>query len=117
MESLWARGHGTASALQADLRSTQGWAYSTVKTMLDRLVEKGYVKARRVGNVYEYSSRVRRGAVVARTIDDLAERVLAGSISPLLLRLVETRKLNAEEVRELRQMLDGYEPAGQETAT
>src|SRR5262249_56784966 len=98
MEALWTRGQATASALQADLRTTQGWAYSTVKTMLDRLVEKGYVKARRVGNVYEYSSRVRRGAVVARTIDDLAERVLSGSISPLLLRLVETRKLNADEV-------------------
>jgi len=117
MEALWVRGQGTASALQGDLRSTQGWAYSTVKTMLDRLVEKGYVKSRRVGNVYEYSSRVKRGAVVARTIDDLAERVLAGSISPLLLRLVETRKLNADQVRELRRMLDGYEPEGKETAS
>lgn len=117
MEALWTRGQGTASALQADLRSTQGWAYSTVKTMLDRLVEKGYVKSRRVGNVYEYSSRVKRGAVVARTIDDLAERVLAGSISPLLLRLVETRKLNSDQVRELRRMLDGYEPESKETAS
>lgn len=108
MEALWTRGQATASALQADLRATQGWAYSTVKTMLDRLVEKGYVKARRVGNVYEYSPRIRRGAAVARTIDDLADRVLAGSISPLIHRLVESRRLNDDEVRELRRMLDKY---------
>ncbi len=108
MEALWARGQATASALQADLRSSQGWAYSTVKTMLDRLVEKGYVKSRRVGNVYEYSPKVRRGAVVARTIDDLADRVLAGSVSPLIHRLVESHRLNDVEIRELRRMLEAY---------
>ena len=111
MEALWKRGQATAIALQADLRASQGWAYSTVKTMLDRLVEKGYVKSRRVGNVYEYSSKVRRGAVVARTIDDLADRVLAGSVSPFIHRLVESRRLNDDEVRELRKMLDEYPAA------
>ena len=108
MEALWKRGQATASALTADLRSTQEWAYSTVKTMLDRLVEKGYVKSRRVGNVYEYSPKIRRGQVVARTIDDLADRVLSGSVSPLIHRLVETHRLNADEVRELRRILDAY---------
>ena len=114
MEALWQRGQATASALQADLRSSQGWAYSTVKTMLDRLVEKGYVKSRRVGNVYEYSPKIRRGAVVARTIDDLADRVLAGSVSPLIHRLVESRRLNDEEIRELRRMLDSYPPSSRQ---
>ncbi len=108
MEALWAREQATASALQADLRDTQAWAYSTVKTMLDRLVEKGYVKSRRIGNVYEYSPKVRRGAVVARTIDDLADRVFAGSLSPLIHRLVESRRLKDDEIRELRKMLDDY---------
>jgi len=108
MEALWKRGQATASALTADVRSTQGWAYSTVKTMLERLVDKGYVKSRRVGNVYEYSPRLRRGAVVARTIDDLADRVLAGSVSPLIHRLVESRRLKDDEIRELRRMLDDY---------
>ena len=108
MEALWTRGQATASALQADLRSSQGWAYSTVKTMLDRLVEKGYVKSRRVGNVYEYSARIRRGAAVARTIDDLADRLLAGSVTPLIHRLVERRRLNDQEIRELRRMLEEY---------
>jgi predicted transcriptional regulator len=45
---------------------------------------------------------------VARTIDDLADRVLAGSVSPLIHRLVESRRLNDEEIHELRQMLEAY---------
>lgn len=115
MEALWTRGRGTAGALQADLQSTQAWAYSTVKTMLDRLVEKGYVKSRRVGNVYEYAPRVRRGAVVSRTIDDLADRVMAGSVTPLIHRLVERHPLSPDEIQELREMLDRYSPPEEES--
>lgn len=111
MESLWLRGQATAGDLQTDLQETQAWAYSTVKTMLDRLVEKGYIRSRRVGNVYEYSPRVRRGAAVTRVIDDLSERLLAGSITPLIHRLVERRRLTTDEAIELRTMLDNYTDA------
>src|SRR5262245_24231791 len=113
MEALWNRTRATAGALQADLQGTQGWAYSTVKTMLDRLVEKGYVKSRRVGNVYEYTPKVRRGAAVARTLDDLTERVFTGSVTPLIHGLVERRKLSPDEIRELRDMLDNYSESGE----
>jgi predicted transcriptional regulator len=108
MEALWARGHATATDLQKDLESQQGWAYSTVKTMLDRLVEKGYVKWRRQGNVYEYSPRVRRKTAVARVVDDVVDRVLEGAAAPFIQRLVERRGLSRNEAEELRQMLDSY---------
>ena len=99
---------GTATDLQRDLEDAHGWAYSTVKTMLDRLVTKGFVKARRVGNVYEYTAKVKRKSVVARAVDDLYDRVLEGSLAPLIDRLVESRRLTPEEIGELREMLDRY---------
>jgi BlaI family transcriptional regulator, penicillinase repressor len=108
MEALWARGHATATELQKDLESQQAWAYSTVKTMLDRLVEKGYVKWRRQGNVYEYSPRVRRKTAVARVVDDMVDRVLEGTAAPFIQRLVQRRGLSHDEANELRQMLDAY---------
>jgi BlaI family transcriptional regulator, penicillinase repressor len=108
MEALWERGRATATDLQGALQESQGWAYSTVKTMLDRLVEKGYVKFRRVGNVYEYSPKVKRPAAVERVLDDMADRVLSGSVTPFIHRLVERRRLTKEEVDELRDMLDQY---------
>jgi predicted transcriptional regulator len=108
MEALWARGHATATELQKDLESQQGWAYSTVKTMLDRLVEKGYVKWQRRGNVYEYSPRVRRKTAVARVVDDVVDRVLEGTAAPFIQRLVERQALSRNEAQELRQMLDAY---------
>jgi BlaI family penicillinase repressor len=108
MEALWKRQRGTATELQRDLEETHHWAYSTVKTMLDRLVAKGFVKARRVSNIYEYSPKVHRRSVVARAVDDLFDRVLAGSLAPMLDRLIESRRLSATEIDELREMLDHY---------
>lgn len=108
MEALWARGQATATELQRDLESQQGWAYSTVKTMLDRLTEKGYVTWRRRGNIYEYSPRVRRKTVVQRVLDDVVDRVLEGAAAPFIQRLVERRRLTRDEAQELRKILDAY---------
>jgi BlaI family penicillinase repressor len=109
MQALWNRGCGTATELQQDLAEEYGWAYSTVKTMLDRLVEKGYAKTRRIGNVYEYSPKVARQSAVSRVVDDVVERVLEGSWAPFLSRLIAQRKLSPQEIAELRAMLDQYQ--------
>ncbi|MCC6510368.1 MAG: BlaI/MecI/CopY family transcriptional regulator, partial [Pirellulaceae bacterium] len=74
-----------------------------------RMVEKGLVSAHRVGNVYEYTPKLRRQSAVGRVVDDLFDRVLEGSLSPLVSRLIESRTLNAKDVAELRAMLDRYD--------
>lgn len=115
MEALWDRSRATATDIQKLVIDSQGWAYSTVKTMLDRMVEKGVVSARRVGNVYEYSPKLRRKSAVGRVVDDVFDRVLAGSVSPFISRLIENRKLRPEEVAELREMLDRYDEESDES--
>lgn len=67
LKALWALGPTTARQVAEHLGPTRSWAYSTVKTMLDRMVDKSLVKARLVGNVWEFTSAVaatdaRRGA-------------------------------------------------------
>ena len=109
MESLWERGRGTATDLQKMLAADQNWAYSTVKTMLDRMVDKGVVSYRRVGNVYEYTPKLRRNSAVGRVVDDVFDRVLEGTIAPLVSRLIENRRLSDDDVAQLREMLDDYD--------
>ena len=108
MEALWMRGSATATDLQKDLGTTAGWAYSTVKTMLDRLVEKGYVKAVRVGHLYEYSPKVARPTAVARVVGDVVDRVLEGALAPFVDRLLAERGLSRAEADELRSLVDRY---------
>ena len=99
------------------LEHTQGWAYSTVKTMLDRLVEMGYVKARRVGNVYEYSPKLKRPTVVGRIVDDITMRLFDGSVAQFIRFLTECGTMTADEVEKLRTMLENcaIEKAGRKS--
>lgn len=109
MDALWQSGQATATDLQRGLAEQQGWAYSTVKTMLDRLVEMGYVKARRVGNVYEYSPRSRRPTVVGRKVDEIKEQLFKGSAAPFIQCLIQRSELTEDEVEQLRAVLDEYD--------
>jgi predicted transcriptional regulator len=108
MDALWDAGRATAVDLQRRLEDSQGWAYSTVKTMLDRLVEMGQVKARRVGNVYEYSPKSNRPTVVGRAVDEMTERLFEGSVAPFIECLIQRGKLTPEQVAELRRMLEEF---------
>lgn len=60
LDALWAMERGTAREVTEAVADKRGWAYSTVKTMLDRMKKRGLVDARRVGNVWEYTPKVRR---------------------------------------------------------
>ena len=64
LEVLWSRERATAREVAEVLAKKRGWAVSTVKTLLDRMVQKDLVAARQVGNVWEYEPAVR--AVDAR---------------------------------------------------
>ncbi len=83
---------------------------STVKTHLRRLVEKGFLATTRVGNSFLYRpSRPALGSLY-RAADRLLENTLAGTTGPLLAYMVKKSKLSADELEQLRELLNGYEP-------
>lgn len=111
LEVLWARERATARDVTDALQERRGWAYSTVKTMLDRMVDKGLLQARRVGNVWEYSPSVaqaeaRRGAW--RRFVDTAFR---GAVAPALEFLASGARLSRRQREQLIRMLEGEEDA------
>ena len=109
MDALWNAGQATATDIQNQMQASRAWAYSTVKTMLDRLVVMGYVKARRVGNVYEYSPKSKRPTVVGKLLDDVTERIFGGAAAPFIQTLIQRNALTEDEVQSLRKMLDDYQ--------
>jgi predicted transcriptional regulator len=105
MNAVWARGEATPRHVLEALRAETRWAYTTVKTLMDRLVEKGALRARRSGLTSLYrpvlaQARARRGAVRA-----LAERVFGGALGPLVHCLVDEGTLSPRQRRELRRLL------------
>ncbi len=110
LELLWSAGPSTPNRLQEAL-SGEGteWAYTTVQTLLHRLLRKGYVSRKRSGVAQVYRAAVDREALLAEHVDDLARRLCKGAASPLLLSFVRAKRLSAREIARLRQLLDEAE--------
>jgi BlaI family transcriptional regulator, penicillinase repressor len=96
---------GEASVRQVYERLGVG-EFATVQTFLRRLEAKGYLKGTNRGKVRFYSPRAKPQSVIRQTVDEFVERMFGGSALPLVRCLVEDGKVSAEEVAELRTLLD-----------
>lgn len=81
-------------------------AYATVQKLLARLEAKGFVAYQRTGARLLFRAALRREDFLGRRLQDLAEKVCGGSVTPLLLGLVRSRPLTSRELDELRAVLD-----------
>ena len=107
LRGLWELGPATIRTL-ADRLYPNGAAseYATVQKLLERLEDKRYVAHRAEGRSNVYRARVGREDLVARRLRDTAEQLCEGSLTPLLTHLVSAGRLSAEELRELRRLVD-----------
>ncbi len=103
---LWQRERATAREVAEALEERRGWAYSTVKTMLDRMLEKGLVSARRVGNVWEYSAAIARAAARRSAWRRFVDTVFEGSASPVLGLLASDLRLSKRQREQLQKLID-----------
>jgi BlaI family penicillinase repressor len=109
LEVLWEKERSTAREVAEALAERRGWAYSTVKTMLDRMVKKGLVAARRVGNVWEYEPGLPREEAQRGAWRGFVDTVFRGSMAPALRFLAQDAKLTRRQREKLAQLLDGEE--------
>lgn len=105
LEALWERGHSTARQVVEAVQGSRGWAYSTVKTMLDRMVEKGLVHARQVGNVWEYTPALEPKEARRTAWMRFVTAAFGGAIAPALEFIANEAKLSRKERETLLAML------------
>lgn len=106
LSALWEAGPASPAEVQARLRARgTRRAYTTVQTLLHRLLAKGYVTRERHGAASVYAARAAREDVLAEHLDDLARRFCDGEASPLVQTLVSTARLSDEEIARLRRLL------------
>ncbi len=109
LEVLWAKERATAREVGEALAKKRGWAVSTVKTLLDRMTQKGLVGARQVGNVWEYTPAVRPVEARRSAWGELVEKAFGGAVAPALHFLAKDAKLSKKDLSELRALLDTKE--------
>ena len=109
LQALWTAGRGTAREITEALAERRGWAYSTVKTMLDRMVDKGLVKGRQVGTVWEYTPAVARQKAQRLAWRRFVDVAFGGAVSPALGFAAKEARLSKEQREELRALLGKVE--------
>lgn len=107
MEALWESSPQTASEVTKTLRSSMDWAENTVRTLLTRLVEKGALKTgENVSGTRTFIPAVKREACVRAESQSFLDRIFGGAAKPLLVHFAQNSKLTAEEIKELKKLLD-----------
>lgn len=104
MNVVWDRGSATAEDVRIALEKLdkkQPIKDSTVRTVLRRLEEKGYVKHTVEGRTYVYSPKVASRSVATDAVRGIVERFCDGSVEDLLVGMVDDELVSADKLKEL----------------
>ncbi len=101
MEILWTRGEGTAEQIREALTPRHVLKDSTVRTVLKRLQDKGYVQYRTVGKAFVYSGVEKPRNVAVQAVRQILDRFCNGSLEQLLVGMVENEVVDRAELRKL----------------
>lgn len=104
---LWDEGPRTVRDVMQSLHGRgRKVAYTTVLTMLSRLEQKGFVASNRSGQAYVYRAKVSRSRVTRSRLESLLEELYDGAAGPLVLQLLQSERLSADEIAELRALVE-----------
>ena len=103
---LWRNGELSIREVHDKLPDSIGWAYSTTKTTMDRMVKKGILQRNDFHGVFVYKSLINRAQGLFRWVQFLADRVLEMDYGEVVSLFVKNNTLAPEEIEELRKMLD-----------
>jgi len=106
MEIVWDRGEVSAIEVRDILSKKRDLAKNTVRTLLDRMEEKGWLKHREDGRTYLYSAAPPREAPIGQKVLEVVEHVCGGSPEELVTALLDYRGLSPQELKRIRTMLD-----------
>lgn len=113
MDVLWKAHPLGADDVVAALASTRAWQEATIKTLLNRLLNKGAIRAEKDGRRYLYAPVLRREDWVLDESQGLLERLFDGRVAPLVAHFSTHRRLSRKDIAELRRLLEEIDDAGQ----
>jgi BlaI family penicillinase repressor len=105
MKIVWRSGASTVRGVYEDLLERRKIAYTTVMTMMNILEQKGYLKKTQKDRAYVYQATRPQKQVIRGMVREFVDRVFNGSAEPLLLHLVEDRRLSESDLDEIRRLL------------
>lgn len=113
MDLLWKSNSLTAREIREKLYSNATKAqHGTVQKLLQRLEDKGFVVRDRSEFVHRFEAKVSRKQYAGSQLENLASKLTAGSLAPLITHLVETKKISNDDIEEIRSILEEHKKEG-----
>ncbi len=101
MDYIWSHGPSTSESCREALASSRPMKDSTIRTVLRRLEEKGYLTHETEGRTYIYKASDARQNVAVRAVKGIIDRFCGGSAEQLLLGMVDNAVLDSKQLERL----------------
>jgi BlaI family penicillinase repressor len=105
IKAVWSHEPCTAPMIQGQLKRKTRWSYSTVRTIMDRMVAKGLLHSEKSGKVTLFRSGVTRGQAQRSELLYALKHAFNGALTPMIQCLLNSKELTAEELAELEALI------------
>ena len=106
MKIVWELKKGMAREIYTVAGEEHDWSPATVKTLLKRLVDKGYLSATAVGNGFVYRPIQSALASLRNAADQMLNNAASGTTGPLIAHMVKQTDLDSDAINELQKLID-----------
>ena len=105
LKQLWRAPDLNARDIHCSIKDEFGWSYSTVRTVLERMTEKGLISKTASDGVNIYAAEVTKVSVLGTMIADFSKRVLELDAAPGVAFFSDSKLLSEDELQELEEVL------------
>jgi BlaI family transcriptional regulator, penicillinase repressor len=105
IKAVWAKEPCTAPTIQDALRAQTQWSYSTVRTIMDRMVVKGLLTGEKTGKVTLFRSAVTRRQAQRSELLYALKHAFNGALTPMVQCLLDTGNLSSRDLAELESLI------------
>ena len=105
IKAIWENEPCTAPAIREKLLRLTGWTYSTVRTLMDRMVVKGVLRAKKEGKLTIYNSAVTPAQAQRGELFYALKHAFNGALTPMVQCLLENHDLDADELNKLESLI------------
>jgi BlaI family penicillinase repressor len=110
--AVWDNEPCAAPTVQEALEKQKNWSYSTVKTMMDRMVSKRLLKPKRIRNLILYRSAITKQEAQNGEIMRAVKRAFDGALTPMMQFLIDNKNLSQKQLNELEAMIKSKKGRG-----
>lgn len=102
---VWENEPCAVPTIQEELETRKNWHYSTVKTLMDRMVTKGLLTTERIRNLILYRSVITRVQAQKGEIMRAVKRAFDGALTPMMQFMLDEHKLSQKQLAELESLI------------